>query len=212
MLTSFSLCAPQLKEKKYSYSNQGFRLVRDISLFCCSSFLNNFAIGWVLHVMKTKNQTLKWPSLVQVLRILIGPSVFPALSIGYMYLLRIAIGPLVFPSLSTGYMYHYLCLDFKMNLLEKVFDLVSASDRLYHIPMLCRLKICFFLVRCQLSPLSSFASQTETPSSFEVFLFLHLVCKLSGKINKTYFSSIYNSHLSFHPFSSSLIRSCDYAI
>ena len=105
-----------------------------------------------------------------------------------------------------------LALDFKMNLLEKVFDLVSASDRLYHIPMLCRLKICFFLVRCQLSPLSSFASQTETPSSFEVFLFLHLVCNLSGKINKTYFSSIYNSHLSFHPFSSSLIRSCDYAI
>ena len=61
---------------------------------------------------------------------------------------------------------------------------MSASDRLYHIPMLCRLKICFFLFRCQLFPLSSFASQTETPSSFEVFLFLHLVCKLSGRINK----------------------------
>ena len=195
-----------------------------------------------------------------LLRILIGPSVFPALTSVYMYLLRIliecfhsrgqhickfigtkesvcirkefnsrrdglghqhgrrdvmwkhSIGPLGFPSLSTGYMYHYLWLDFKMNLLEKVFDLVSASDRLYHIPMLCRLKICFFLVRCQLFPLSSFASQTETPSSFEVFLFLHLVCKLSGKINKTYFSSIYNFHLSFHPFSSSFIRSCDYAI
>ena len=66
MLTSFSLCAPQLKEKKYGYSNQGFRLVRDISLFSCSSFLNNFATGLVLHAMKTENQTLMWPSLVQV--------------------------------------------------------------------------------------------------------------------------------------------------
>ena len=123
-------------------------------------------------------------------RILIGPSAFPALSSGYMYLLRILIGPLVFPSLSTDYMYHYLWLDLTMNLLEKVFDLVSASDRLYHIPMLCRLKICFFLVRCQLSPLSSFASQTETPSSFEVFLFLHLVCKQSGRIKKTYLKQL----------------------
>lgn len=119
-----------------------------------------------------------------LLRILIDPSVFPTLSIGYMYLLRILIGPLVFPSLSTGYMNHYLWLDLTMNLLEKVFDLVSASGGLYHIPMLCRLKICFFLVRRQLFPLSSFASQTETPSSFEVFLFLRSVCKLSGRINK----------------------------